>query len=73
MAKHDSEDIPTIAINLDWPTDGPVSGFSTTEKQFIAYCLQDTLHTTIRIVLFNRHCERIGNELEKEDEGMGSG
>jgi len=67
------DEIPTLNINIDWPMDGPVSGFSDEEKQFIGGMVQDTLGTGLRIVLFNQYCDRRNNELEKEDEGMGSG
>lgn len=66
-------DIPTIGINLDWPTEGPISEFTESDKRFVALMLHHTLWVTLATVLDEKTIERREHGLEREDEGMGTG
>lgn len=67
------KDIPTIRIDLDWPTEGPLSDFTESDKRYVGIILQAALVIGMRMVLDGKVLERDIDGLEREDEGVGTG
>jgi len=65
--------LSVIGITINWPKDGPLSGMTEKEKEFVNTVLQYSLHEAAEIIIEER--ERKGKEdgMERKDEGLGTG
>lgn len=68
-----TEDSLTILLHIMYPKEGPLSVFDGTEKGLIATMLLETLDLGVATVRHSRRIMEISHELERKNEGMGSG